>query len=91
MGTKRKSKNNNFDSESFDDFDYYDDFDDDFDTISSDMRKVSKDFYSNDWKDPAGNERKFSTRRKIERRNDLKNLFSQFDDYDDIELGSDWY
>jgi hypothetical protein len=91
MGSKRKSKINNFESESFDDLDYFDDFDDDFDMSSGDMRKLSKDFYSTDWEDPSENDRKFSTRRKIERRNDLKNLFSQFDDYDDIELGSDWY
>lgn len=91
MGSKRKSRKNDFDAESFDDFDYYDEFDDDFDLSSADMRKLSKDFYSTDWEDPSGHDRKFSTRRKIERRNDLKNLFSQFDDYDDIDLGSDWY
>lgn len=91
MGTKRKPKTNDFESESFDDFDFYDDFNDDFDMSSGDMRKLSKNFYRTDWEDPSGNDRKFSTRRKIERRNDLKNLFSQFDDYDDIDMGSDWY
>jgi hypothetical protein len=91
MGKKRKSQKNEFESDSFDDFDYYDDYDDDFDLTSSDIRKLSKDFYSTDWEDPSGSDRKFSTRRKIERRNDLKTLFSQFDDYDDIDLGNDWY
>lgn len=91
MGTKRRPKTDNFESESFDDFDYYDDFESDFDLSSDDMRKPSREFHAADWENLSGNDRKFSTRRKIERRNDLKNLFSQFDDFDDIELGSDWY
>lgn len=89
MGKKRKPNKDDYDSDSYDDFEYYDDFDEDL--ISTDMRKLSKDFYSTDWEDPSGRDRKFSTRRKIERRNDLKELFMQFDDYDDFELENDWY
>ena len=85
MGTKHRPKAWEYEQNQYDDYDS--DLDDDLD----DLGDLSRDFYSTDWEDPSGNERKFSTRRKIERRNDLKNLFSQFEDYDEIELGSDWY
>ena len=90
MGSKHRPNKQNFDSGSYDDFADYDDIEDEFDMGPDDMRKLSKDFYSTDWEDPSGYESKFSTRRKIERRNDLKILYSQFDDLDEIELGNDW-
>jgi len=74
--------------------DPYDDYDEDlnegFDEEFDDIKQISKDFYSADWEDPSANDKRFSTRRKIERRNDLKHLYSQFDDWDDIDLGNDW-
>ena len=53
-------------------------------------RKLSKDFYSTDWEDPSEYGNRFSTRRKIERRNDLRNLYSQLDDGDDLDIGNEW-
>ena len=90
MGSKKRSKSSKFDSDSYDDYDDYDEFNFDDDIGSDDLRKVSKDFYSADWEDPSGPESRFSSRRKIERRNDLKRLYSQFDDYDELDLGNDW-
>jgi len=63
-------------------YDGYDDMSDDLDD-SKDLAKV---FCSTEWEDPSGSEHRFSTRRKIERRNDLKNLLSEFVDWDDIDM-----
>ena len=84
MGRKRRSDLQNFDSEPYDE--YEDELDDDFDDIGD----LSKDFYSADWEDPSGAERRISTRRRIERRNELKELYSQFDDWDDYDLNNEW-
>lgn len=89
MGTKRRPKTREYDSDQYDEYDDFDDYTDDLDVLA-DMGKLSKDFYSADWEDPSGPESRFSTRRKIERRNDLKKLYSQFDGYDEIDLGNDW-
>jgi len=86
MRTKKRPKTQEFDSDPYDEYYEYDDFDDG----PSDMRKLSKDFYSADWEDPSGPENRFSTRRKIERRNDLKKLYAQFDDFEELDLGNEW-
>jgi len=84
MGRKRKSDLQQFDS------DPYDEYGEELDSDLDDIGYLSKDFYSTDWEDPSGSEHRFSTRRKIERRNDLKELYSQFDDWDDIDLNNEW-
>jgi len=84
MRRKRRSDLQEFDSDPYDE--YEDELDDDLDNLGN----LSKDFYSTDWEDPSGPESRFSTRRKIERRNDLKELYSQFDDWDDLDLSSEW-
>jgi len=91
MGTKNRPKTEVFDSEPYDDYDGFDDiYDDEFDDSIGNMKNVSKDFYSTDWEDPSGPESRFSTRRKIERRNDLKELYSNFDDGDELDFGNEW-
>ena len=89
MGSKRRPNKREYDSGTYDDYDDYDDYEDDLDVLN-DMGRLSKDFYSAEWEDPSGSESRFSTRRKIERRNDMKRLYSQFDDFDEIDLGNDW-
>jgi hypothetical protein len=84
MGRKRESYFKEIDS------DQYDEYEDDFDDDLNDLGLLSKDFYSTDWEDPSGSEDRFSTRRKIERRNDLRDLYSQFDDWDDLESLNEW-
>jgi len=84
MGRKRRSALQEFDSDPYDE--YEEELDDDLDNLGN----LSKDFYSTDWEDPSGSERRFSTRRKIERRNDLKELYSQFDDWDDFDFSNEW-
>lgn len=84
MASKKRPKVRKFESDPYDEYD--EGFDDDMDDIGN----LSKDFYSADWEDPSGSDSRFSTRRKIERRNDLKALYSQFDEWDDIDLGNEW-
>ena len=91
MGTKNRPKARGFDSDPCDEYDGYDDvFGDEYDDSVGNMKNLSKDFYSTDWEDPSGPESRFSTRRKIERRNDLKELYSKFDDGDELDLGNEW-
>jgi hypothetical protein len=71
------------------DFDPYDDYDDD--SALDEFADLARDFYSTDWEDPSGHPRNLSTRRKIERRNELKELYSEFDDWGDgFELENEW-
>ncbi len=87
MGTKNKPKEREF---SLDPYDDYDDYDDELGDDLGNLKNLSKDFYSTDWEDPSGPESRFSTRRKIERRNDLKALYSQFDDGVELDFDSGW-
>ena len=90
MGSKRKSKKTDYDSDPYDKYDDYDDFEEEFGDDVGNVRKLSKDFYSTDWEDPSDSDHRFSTRRKIERRNDLRNMYSQMDDPDEIDFGNEW-
>lgn len=84
MGSKHRPKYRKFDS------DPYNEYEEELDDDLGDIGNLSKDFYSTDWEDPSGSGQRFSTRRKIERRNDLKELCSQFDDWDDFDLSNVW-
>jgi len=83
MGIKNKAKTREFESDSYDD---YDEIDEDLDEFGD----LSKDFNSADQRARSAYENRFSTRRKIERRNDLKELYAQFDDGDELDFGSEW-
>ena len=86
MGSKKRRKIKEYGPDSYSDFDY--DPEEEFDDIGN----LAEDFYSTDWENPFGNDRKISARRKIERRADYKALCSEFDDWDDdYQLDSDWY
>lgn len=70
-------------------FDTFDDFDDLYDE-DIDLRDLTRDFHSTDWygnQDTGGN---FSARRKIERRRDMKKLYSQLDDWEEFGERADW-
>jgi len=84
MGRKHRRKSQEFD------FDPYDDYEDEFEDGLDDIGYLSKDFYSTDWDDPSGPESRFSSRRRIERRNDLKKLYSEIDDWDDFDVQNEW-
>ena len=88
MGSKHRPKHKKFESDSYSD--PYDEYEDELDDDLNDIGNLSRDFYSTDWENPSGSEKRFSTRRKIERRNDMKALYSQFDDWDEVDLGNEW-
>lgn len=90
MGSKRQTKTRDFEPDLYDDFDDYEDYQEDFGDDIGNLKNLSKDFYSTDWEDPSDSEHRFSTRRKIERRNDLRNLYSQIDDGDELDFGNEW-
>ena len=87
MGSKKNPKARDFAPDPYDDYDYDYDADNEFSDEYDGDDNLGKDFYSTDWEDPRGSGKKFSARRRIERRNDFKALFSQFDDWYDE---SDW-
>lgn len=81
---KRKQDLHEFKSDLYDD---YNELDDGFDSLSD----LAEDFYSTDWEDPFAPKRKTSARRQIERRNDLRDLISEFDGWDDIDRIDEWW
>jgi hypothetical protein len=71
------------------DFDPYDDFNDGYDD-EIDIRGLSKDFFSTERDDYYGTDESFSARRKIERRGDMKKLYSQLDEWEEFGEQTDW-
>ena len=67
------------------DFDVFENFDDGFDD-DFELRELSND----DWDDWDADEGKFTARRKIERRRDMKKLYSQLDDWEEFGSHVDW-
>jgi len=71
------------------DFDPFDEFDDAFDG-ELDVKELSRDIQNSQWGDYYDTEERFSARRKIERRNDMKKLYSQLDDWEQFGDRVDW-
>jgi len=83
MGKRARKNYRNVSIENEDDFD--DLFDDDFDT-----HELSKDFYSTEWGDDDGDS-SVNARRKIERRKDIKKLYSQLDEWEEFGKNPESY
>ena len=92
MKRMRKRDLQEYDAELYDKYsdDFDDDFEDEFDDEIDSVSDLSRDFYSTDWEDPSGPKHRVSARRQIERRNELKDLISEFDDWDDYDLRNEW-
>ena len=71
------------------DFDPYDEFDDALDE-ELDVKELSRDTSNGGWDDNYDTEERFSARRKIERRNDMKKLYSQLDEWEQFGDRADW-
>ena len=71
------------------DFDPFDEFDDLYDD-DLEVKELSKDIQHGGWDDYFETEERFSARRKIERRNDMKKLYSQLDDWEQFGDRADW-
>ena len=83
MGSKYRTRTKDFESDDYD----YDDYDLDFDDSPDNFKNLSRDIYSTEWEDPSD---RISARRKIERRRELKELYSQLDDGDEFYLEDEW-
>lgn len=70
--------------------DLYDDYDDLYDD-DDDLKGLVKDVRSTrDWDDYFASVEKMSARRKIERRRDMKKLYSQLDDWEEFGENINW-
>ena len=85
--SRPKLKQDLYQSESDPYDDYSDRLDDDFDSMSD----LAPDFYSTDCEGPSQPKRRISARRRIERRNDLKDLITEFGGWDDLDRKDDWW
>jgi len=83
MGKRARKNYRNVSIENEDDFD--DLFDDDFDA-----NELSKDIYSTEWGDDD-QDSSVNARRKIERRKDIKKLYSQLDEWEEFGKSPDSY
>lgn len=61
-----------------------DEFDDEFD---DDLEMASLGWDEDEWEENDGDQDRFSSRRKIERRRDMKKVYSDLDEWD--QFGSD--
>ena len=71
------------------DFDPLDEFDDLYGD-DLDVKELSRDIQHGGWDDYLDPEERFSARRKIERRNDMKKLYSQLDEWEQFGDRVDW-
>ena len=71
------------------DFDPLDEFDELYDD-EPDVRELSREVQAAGWGDYYETEERFSARRKIERRNDMKKLYSQLDEWEQFGDRADW-
>jgi len=64
--------------------------DDDLDVDDFDYEALTREVHSVERDEIFEKEERFSTRRKIERRNDMKELYSQFDEWDESDSRHHW-
>ncbi len=67
----------------------FDGFDDIYDE-ELDIKDFSRDIYSTDLGDYSEKEDRSSTRRKIERRGDMKRLYSELNDWEEFGSHESW-
>ena len=83
MAKKAHRQNREF---KFDPYDDFDDIDDDFDA-----KILKADFDDSDWEDASEWNYHGSARRKIERRNEMKKLYSELNDWEEFGESESWY
>lgn len=70
-------------------FDPLDEFDDLY-SDDLDVKELARDAQQGGWDEYFETEERFSARRKIERRNDMKKLYSQLDEWEQFGDRVDW-
>ncbi len=68
----------------------FDGFDDIYDE-DMDIKDLSRDIYSTDWGGYSERVDRSSTRRKIERRSDMKKLYSELNDWEEFGSRESWH
>jgi hypothetical protein len=83
MSKKARKKHRELDFDPLDEFDdlYGDDFE---------VNELSREIQNGGWDDYFETEERFSARRKIERRNDIKKLYSQLDEWEQFGDRAEW-
>ena len=92
MASKNRAKKEKFYSDPLDDYndELTEDLDDEVDDELLIGEDISQGFKSADRESTSGERKQISARRMIERMNELKELNSQFDDWDDLDIGTKW-
>lgn len=70
-------------------FDTYDDLDSVYDE-DMDISDIARDFYSADSGYESDDEARITARRQIERRRDMKKLYSELDEWEEFGNHGDW-
>ena len=83
MGKRAQKHGQNFKFDPYDDFD--DMYDDDFNA-----KDLSRDIHSTEWGEPSDRDDKSNARRKIERRNEMKKLYSELNDWEEFGNTDEW-
>lgn len=83
MAKKARKQTREFEFEPFDDID--DMYDEDID-----LKELSKDFFSTEWNEPTQRSSHGTARRKIERRNEMRKLYSELNDWEEFGQSDDW-
>ena len=70
-------------------FDPYDDIDSSYDD-DMEMSDIARDFYSADSDYESDEEARITARRQIERRRDMKKLYSELDEWEEFGIADNW-
>jgi len=92
VASKNRAKKEKFYSDPLADYndELTEDLDDEIDDELMIGEDVSQDFSSTRRESTRSGKKRISARRMIERMNELKELSSQFDDWDDLDVGIKW-
>jgi hypothetical protein len=83
MASRKQKFRQKMDFESYDDVDYMDDDD-------MDIKDIARDFYSADSNYESDEESRITARRQIERRRELRKLYSELDEWEQFGDQDDW-
>ena len=83
MASRKRKFRETMDFEPYDDVDFIDDDD-------MDIKDIARDFYSTDRDYDLEEESRITARRQIERRRDMKKLYSELDEWEEFGNYDDW-
>ena len=84
MASKKRKYRQKFEFDPYDGLDFSDDYEDDVD-----IKDIARDFYSTYSECEMGEESRITARRQIERRRDMKKLYSELEDWEEFGVSFD--